>query len=285
MKVLSEDTRRALGELVSRTREHMLICSPFIGRSATTLVVSNFNDTFRRVGNLTIVTDLSPLNVAQGATDPHAIMDLCHCTRMVAVRHLPKVHAKVYVGDTDSAIVTSANLTAGGLLRNFEYGVKLDDATFVTQIRQDILEYGRLGADVSRSRLEEYCDVADRLRATFGQTVRSSHDELRVAFDACVADAQDRLLELRLAQGPIHTVFARTIEFLLRLHGPTRTQDLHPLIQKLHPDLCDDSVDRVIDGKRFGKKWKHAVRSAQQQLKQRGIVRYEDGLWRLCRTR
>jgi hypothetical protein len=59
------------------------------------------------------------------------------------------------------------------------------------------------------------------------------------------------------------------------------TEELHPMIKAIHPDLCDDSVDRVIDGKRFGKKWKHAVRTAQQQLKKRGLICYEDGLWRL----
>jgi hypothetical protein len=60
------------------------------------------------------------------------------------------------------------------------------------------------------------------------------------------------------------------------------TEQMHPLIQAIHPDLCDDSIDRVIDGKRFGKKWKHAVRTAQQQLKKRGVVKYEEGLWRLA---
>jgi hypothetical protein len=79
----------------------------------------------------------------------------------------------------------------------------------------------------------------------------------------------------------LHTVFARTIAFLLRRQGPLTTQQLHPLVQQLHPDLCDDRVDRVIDGKRFGKKWKHAVRTAQQQLKKAGAVALVDGYWRL----
>jgi hypothetical protein len=87
---------------------------------------------------------------------------------------------------------------------------------------------------------------------------------------------------LRLASGPIHTVFARTIQYVLTSHGPMSTARLHPIIRAIHPDLCDDSVDRVIDGKRFGKKWKHAVRTAQQQLKKRGVVCYEDGSWRLA---
>ena len=63
------------------------------------------------------------------------------------------------------------------------------------------------------------------------------------------------------------------------------TEDLYSSIADLHPDLCDDSVDRVIDGKRFGKKWKHAVRTAQQQLKRKGIADLRQGKWSLCASR
>ena len=43
-------------------------------------------------------------------------------------------------------------------------------------------------------------------------------------------------------------------------------------VAAIHPDLCDDSVDRVINGIHFGKKWKHAVRTAQQSLKNKGTI-------------
>ena len=106
--------------------------------------------------------------------------------------------------------------------------------------------------------------------------------EIRRRFEESLRSAEDSLIRIRLAGGPVHTVFARTIEYLLRSHGVMATEGLHPLIKAIHPDLCDDSVDRVIDGKRFGKKWKHAVRTAQQQLKKRGVICYENGLWRTC---
>jgi hypothetical protein len=35
----------------------------------------------------------------------------------------------------------------------------------------------------------------------------------------------------------------------------------------------------VIDGRRFGKKWKHAVRTAQHQLKKRGVIDHDGNLW------
>jgi len=59
------------------------------------------------------------------------------------------------------------------------------------------------------------------------------------------------------------------------------TQELHPRISAIHPDLCDDSIDRIINGKHFGKKWKHAVRSAQQYLRTRYEIVLIDGKWTL----
>ena len=130
--------------------------------------------------------------------------------------------------------------------------------------------------------LDAYCNAADELRSLFDEQQRSVRREIRRQFEQSLRKAQDRLLRVRLSGGPIHTVFARTVEYLLRAYGALPTESLHQFIKEIHPDLCDDSVDRVIDGKRFGKKWKHAVRTAQQQLKKRGVVHYEDRLWSLA---
>lgn len=59
---------------------------------------------------------------------------------------------------------------------------------------------------------------------------------------------------------------------------------MNPLIQNLVPELCDDEVDRIINGVTFGRKWKHQVRNAQVQLRRDGIIVQEDGrnsAWRL----
>jgi len=42
-------------------------------------------------------------------------------------------------------------------------------------------------------------------------------------------------------------------------------------------------VDRVIEGRHFGKRWKHQVRSAQQHLKAAGLVELVEGRWCLAR--
>jgi hypothetical protein len=253
-----------------------------VGREGTELLANHLTTSFRQSGSITLITDLSPINVCQRSTDPRALRQLREHVHGTTVRHLPGVHAKVYVGDEDVAIIGSGNLTAGGLYRNFEYGVELRSDLSAAKIKRDLLDYGALGADVPPDRLDAYCEVADELHIRFDEHQRSARQEIRRRFEQSLRNAQDSLIRARLAGGAIHTVFARTIEYLLRAHGALTTETLHPMIQAIHPDLCDDSVDRVIDGRRFGKKWKHAVRTAQQQLKKRGAICYEDGIWRLA---
>ena len=282
VRVLARGWCVALENLAARASRDFVICSPYVGSDATDLLAKRFTEAFRNSGSITFITDLSPANVCQRSTDPRALWRLRDHAARTSIRHLPGVHAKVYIADDDMAIVSSANLTAGGLYRNFEYGLELRSVPITRRIKRDILEYGALGADVPPDKLEAYCEAVDELHGLFDEQRQSIQREIRRRFEKSFRNAEESLIRIRLAGGPIHTVFARTIEYLLRTQGPMTTENIHPVIKAIHPDLCDDSVDRVIDGKRFGKKWKHAVRTAQQQLKTRGAVRYEKGLWRLA---
>jgi hypothetical protein len=91
----------------------------------------------------------------------------------------------------------------------------------------------------------------------------------------------DGALRLRGRGGHVTPLFGETIIFLLRRHGPLSTKELHPLIQGIHPDLCDDNIDRVIDGIHYGKKWKHWVRSAQQRMKGENKIMFVENRWHL----
>ena len=78
-------------------------------------------------GRLVLLTDLSPMPICQGSTDPSAIRSLAGEVPVVDMFHLPKLHAKIYVSDAKRAIVASADLTRGGLDINYEYGIAIDD--------------------------------------------------------------------------------------------------------------------------------------------------------------
>ena len=278
-RLLGRNWNDTLAQLVIGVKTELLISSPYVTQEGVDLVAAKLSLNARNQGRLRFLTDLSPLNICQGSTDPRALQLLTEVVSNVQITHLPRLHAKVYVADSDRAIVTSGNLTNAGLLLNYEYGVEITDHTMVEAIQRDIAAYSELGAAVFPERLSAYCQIVDRVRATYRRQQATVVKSVRQEFNEVLRLAEDELVRLRLAGGAMHTVFAKTILYLLQCHGPLSTTHLHPMIEAIHPDLCDNSVDRVIDGKRFGKKWKHAVRTAQQQLKKQGLVRLVGDCW------
>jgi phosphatidylserine/phosphatidylglycerophosphate/cardiolipin synthase-like enzyme len=73
-----------------------------------------------------------------GATDPSALHYLHDRFGQVRISSLGRLHAKVYLIDGRVDIITSANVTAGGLRANFEYGVRIDDRKAIAAIRKDM---------------------------------------------------------------------------------------------------------------------------------------------------
>ena len=279
--LLARDWRAELVSLIRSARQSLFIASPYVTREGAELLLSEAGRDGRGIQDVTLLTNLSPDNVCNGSTDPAACKLLTDAVSGMRLYHLPRLHAKVYIGDTSGAIVTSANLTRGGLHLNYEYGLRVNDRVMVMAIRDDLGAYAKLGALIPGDRLGAYCVAAENVRRAFRQKLQRATKWASRQFEEALRTADDELIRLRLAGGAVHTVFARTILYLLRRYGPLATADLHPLVEQIHPDLCDNTVDRVIDGKRFGKKWKHAVRTAQQQLKSQGLVALVNERWRL----
>jgi len=194
------------------------------------------------------------------------------------IRFLPSIHAKVYVADDKFAVITSGNMTDGGLLRNFEYGVKVDDRDLIRRIKRDVTDYAGLGTRMETSQLKFFAQISHELRDIGIEVDKSIKSRLRAEFQEKLNRFDGEIIRTRAAGRAPHAIFAEAILYLLA-RRPMPTAELHPLIQRIHPDLCDDSVDRVIDGKHFGKKWKRAVRTAQQHLKRTRQVGVRDGLW------
>lgn len=262
--------------VVGDARDNLLLCAPYVGKGPCERVS-------RLAGNcrtVTILCDLSRDNLLTGATDAAAIASLCKGRPGVTVRFLPTLHAKSYIADERSAIVTSANLTDSGLLRNLEYGIRITVPAIVRQVRGHISAYGALGSEVAVDDLVKLASVAAELKDIRRKAERSIRSKLRAEFDKRLEAATVEVLRIRAAGRAPHTIFGEAIRYLLA-QGPMTTVDLHRRIQAIHPDLCDDTVDRVIDGKSFGKKWKHAIRTAQQYLKKNGVVIFDGARWSL----
>jgi phosphatidylserine/phosphatidylglycerophosphate/cardiolipin synthase-like enzyme len=194
---------------------------------------------------------------------------------------MPSLHAKVFIADDKRAIITSGNLTDGGLRKNCEYGVSIRAPKLVREVRRDFEGYAYLGAPLSIQEIENLAGDLEGLRATYQAQNRRLVSGVRTKFRNRLRSAEDRVLQFRARSNTNQSIYRKTILYLLS-RSALKTSELHPLVQQIHPDLCDDSVDRIIDGVNFGKKWKHHVRSAQQALKREGLVLFDGERWRLA---
>lgn len=261
---------------VSSIRECGLFVSPYISLKPIQRVVELLQG---RDVYIEVLTDLN--SIWQGTTDPAALVTLVNELPRTKIWYLPRLHAKVYIADGRQAIVTSSNLTDYGLWFNYEYGVSISDPVLVRRIWSDLQEYKSLGSPVSRFDLEKLVVNAARLQFLRRQIEYRAEPALRDELQLRINETRDHLMEIRAAGKTTNQIFAETVLYLLRKYGPLTTAQLHPLVQQIHPDLCDDTVDRVIRGVHFGKLWKHYVRNAQQTLKRQGKIRFDGHRWYL----
>jgi hypothetical protein len=281
MLLVTRDGRRTFESILDSATQHLLICAPYI----TAVEMNRALERLRRKPRFDefavhLITDLRPESVLAGSLDLQALLSLYGCGCSVKMTALTRLHAKVYVADYHAAWITSANLTTSALDRNFEYGVLFDEPAIVATVHADLLAYARVGADASRQQLLDYSTAMAALQQQYREQQRAADRRFRQEFKSKLEAATTEAIRLQIGNRTAHAVFGDALLYLLR-SGPMTTKELHPKIQALLPELCDDEHDRVIDGRHFGKLWKHHVRTAQQHLKRAGLVEIEHGQWHL----
>jgi len=265
--------------LLGSASSSLVLCSPYIGCGPCRKIEERASS-WPRGFSLLVLTDLSRDNMLSGSTDVVALTSIVDAFPATEVRFLPSLHAKVYVADEKEAVVTSANMTDNGLARNLEYGVHLTDPDVVHRVRRDVLDFASLGSTISVAQLKAFVGIVLELRDLHRAADRSIKARLRREFARKLEQANIEIVRARAGGRAPHAIFADAIRYFLRA-GPATTESLNRAIQQIHPDLCDDRVDRIIDGRHFGKKWKHAVRTAQQYLKRLGEIELAGGRWQL----
>jgi hypothetical protein len=260
-------------------RNRAVLAAPFIGSGPLLDLAGFFNPA--KPPQVELVTNLSVDSLFQGTVDSEAIAGFCRSLPEVEVRHLPGLHAKVYVADDHLAIITSGNLTQASLNRNYEYGVRITEKALVQQIAEDVREYASLGSRVTLIELDELTEITKSLHSKYAETLRTSRESARKEYQESIELTRAALMNLRAKPGETtHSIFARTILHVLK-RGPLSTREMQPIIQAIHPDICDNSIDRVINGVHFGRKWKHMVRNSQLHLKRQGRIEFNQKKWRL----
>ncbi len=267
--------------LLEQVENDLLISSPYVKRFATEKISETLLKKCAAIHPaVKLVTDMRPESALAGSMDLDAISALSQKLEGFKLVHLPSVHAKVYIADCKIAVITSGNLTEPGMRGNVEYGVALTNQNVVNAVRCDVEAFAAIGTSINPSDLPALAAEMTELTKLFRQYQNSTRVKARRIFNERLEHAKLKLMKQRVIGKTLNSVFSDSIRFLLQ-RGPIATKDLHPLVKDLNPDFCDDSVDRVIDGVHFGKKWKHHVRIAQQSLKKRGEIRFDGKVWSL----
>ena len=271
----------AVRELFRASQRNLTGVSPFVNVFGRNVLREALGGKTHKTRQLTILTSLSVRSIRDGSLDLDSLVAFCKQYQECKVQNLPGLHAKVYIADQSLAIVTSANLTRGGLVGNYEYGMLIRDGRTAARVHADMSDYANLGADLELRDLEQLAARAEELQSAAKNSEKALRGSIAwKALSSRIDALRDNLLRTRVRAKSVNSIFADTIRYILR-QGPLNTVDLEWRVQATHPDMCDDTIDRVIDGVRFGKKWKHMVRNSQQFLKRKGEIEFGHGFWQL----
>lgn len=131
--VLSGQTSKVL-EIINKARKELIIVSPWIKCTGANLIIKNLD----KNADLLIYTRVNFIDFVKGVSDIEAFENLFKNYKNLQIKCIPNLHAKIYVADQKTVLLTSGNLTLGGLKNNVEAGVVINDCKIVKDLSEDI---------------------------------------------------------------------------------------------------------------------------------------------------
>jgi len=131
MKILTTPWKDELFDLVSKAKKSIKITSPFVKENVCSELLAFKNESV----SIDLITSFKLLNIYSGSLDVLALEKILD--NKGTVRNFPRLHSKIYLFDDKEVIITSGNLTNGGLLNNYEYGIYTNDSKIVAQSVSD----------------------------------------------------------------------------------------------------------------------------------------------------
>jgi len=117
-----------------KTSKEQLLASPFIKANVAKMILDNKPNKAR----ISLLTNFKLTNFYRQSSDLTALRYFIE--NRIKVMNYPTLHAKTYIFDSEHAIITSANLTLGGLQNNYECGVLIDDINTASHLKSEFLQ-------------------------------------------------------------------------------------------------------------------------------------------------
>lgn len=129
----------SLRDILASTK-NLTVIAPFITKYGFELI----QKLITQESNLQIITELTPRGIISGSQSPKLLKLISERPNTeVYFTSNGKLHSKIYLAD-DNILVTSANLTSGGLRENFETGVlfsKKTEGRFSDKLKDEIISH------------------------------------------------------------------------------------------------------------------------------------------------
>jgi hypothetical protein len=150
IRLVDSGWAQELGEALEVEHETVRVVCPFITKGAAKRLLEHGH-----AKKFQVITRFSIADFCAGVSDTSALRMLVKAgARVRGIKHL---HAKLYLFGERRVIVTSANLTEAGLLRNHEFGFVSEDEDVVGECRQYFKALWKsAGTDVSLGQLAEW---------------------------------------------------------------------------------------------------------------------------------
>lgn len=127
LEIVTTPTHKWLAERARTCTARMLVGSPYVNDA-----IIDLTDMVSKEVSRTLVTRTDLRDFAVGAS---SLDTLCTLVKGgVAVHSLSDLHAKIYVFDDSSALVTSANATVSGMRHNLECGLGTEDSGVIKEL-------------------------------------------------------------------------------------------------------------------------------------------------------
>jgi HKD family nuclease len=119
--------------LLKHAEKEVLLASPFIKFDIADLITEQLKPSVKT----RYINSFKLTNFYQGSSDLSALKLLLE--KGISIKSHHQLHAKIFIFDARRAVITSSNLTNGGLRNNFEYGILVEEKSLVDTIRRDYL--------------------------------------------------------------------------------------------------------------------------------------------------
>ena len=131
LELIKNPCQELFNTLIANSDKKIALCAPYVKKD----IVSQILNLKKNDVELVLITSSNLATFATGGSDISAIKYLVE--KGINTYNYQNLHAKVYVFDSDKALITSSNLTYGGLVRNYEYGVYINDEDIIRKINID----------------------------------------------------------------------------------------------------------------------------------------------------